>query len=194
MLIQIKAAEREATGEPLQVEFYGEIFTVDAVNQFALMKMAGAEADGEMAVLSAFWGFLKTLIVADDWDRFEKLCMARRVGLAELQPLIQGIAEAITARFFQSALRLAGWAATHWDACESRLALAGHRPPFGLTPRVVLNVVYAMLIENRDDKERKQLDALLDAPLTPLTAPAAGDGALRRGAVFAGVGKSVVVR
>jgi hypothetical protein len=48
-----------------------------------------------------------------------------------------------------------------------------------------------MLVENRDAKERADLDALLAAPLEAAAAPA---GALRRGATFSKVGRSVVVR
>jgi hypothetical protein len=97
--IEIAAAEREATGEPIVIVFHGQDFACsEGVNEFALMKMAGAEADGEMAVMGAFYRFLQTVLIPADWDRFEKVCMADRVGFAELRNLIEGVAEAMTGR------------------------------------------------------------------------------------------------
>ncbi|HXC63219.1 MAG TPA: hypothetical protein VNZ67_02615, partial [bacterium] len=63
-----------------------------------LMELAGSEADGEMAILSAFMVFLRELIVAEDWGRFRATCRANNVGFDELKPLIEGIAEAIAGR------------------------------------------------------------------------------------------------
>lgn len=123
MLIQIKAAAREAdpNAEPLQVEFYGEVFTCERdINQFALMEMAGAEADGEMAIMSAFYRFLQSIFIPDDWDRFRKMANTHRLGLEQLQPLIEGIAEAMVAR-----------------PTEQPSALPAGLPPTGPKSRVV---------------------------------------------------------
>ena len=82
--VEIKAAEAEQTGEPIVIVFHGQDFTCAAgVNEFALMRMAGAEADGEMAVMGAFYRFLQTILIPDDWDRFRKVCMAERVSFLE---------------------------------------------------------------------------------------------------------------
>ncbi|HXC63218.1 MAG TPA: hypothetical protein VNZ67_02610 [bacterium] len=51
--------------------------------------------------------------------------------------------------------------------------------------------MYAMLVEGRDPKERRDLDATLNAPLQARSP--AGEAA-RRGAAFAAVGRAQVVR
>lgn len=90
-------ARREAEqkdADPLVVGFLGEDFTCRAsMNQWAMLEMMASDADDLGQVVSAFMAFLRDIIIPDDWDRFRKVCRANRVGMEELQPLVQGIAE-----------------------------------------------------------------------------------------------------
>lgn len=99
--IQIEVARREAepdNADPLVVEFLGEAFTCrDSMNQWTLLTMMAEDADDLGRVVSAFMAFLQDIFVPEDWDRFSKTCRTNRVGMEELQPLVQGIAEYFTA-------------------------------------------------------------------------------------------------
>jgi hypothetical protein len=97
--IEIKAAEREANDDPLVVRFLGEDFTCeDRQSIYPLVKVAGTEANNEMAVIGAFYEFLKSTFVMADWERFEAHCVAKRASYDDLVALVQGISEALTAR------------------------------------------------------------------------------------------------
>lgn len=95
--IQIQVARREAdpdNADPLVVGFLGGDFTCrSSMNQWTMLEMLAADADDLGEVMSAFMAFLREVIVPDDWDRFRKHCRAQRVGVEDLQPLVQQIAE-----------------------------------------------------------------------------------------------------
>lgn len=92
------AARREAGGEPLTFDIDGETFNVEpqigAMPIFDLAVAATADTDNAEEMLAAtiaFRDFLRSVIVPDDIERFEKTCRSRHVSMDTLGEIVQWI-------------------------------------------------------------------------------------------------------